>query len=103
MSCKQRTNKNKSKKIKNKIKNTLTFIVIQLFFIILLESKIVFGVTVTFSNNQITSLSLAALTRNKFVLVFCDDTNDRIVFRVYDTNGSLVLGDVVVDSSLAVS
>ncbi|MEM2121742.1 MAG: hypothetical protein QXU20_03755, partial [Candidatus Woesearchaeota archaeon] len=58
---------------------------------------------VNVSTSNITSLHISVLEEDKFVLVFCDDTNDRIVFRVYDTNGSLVLGDVVVDSSLAVS
>jgi len=52
-----------------------------------------------FSTANITSIAVTPLGEDNFAVAYCDDTNDRIAFKVYRTNGTLITSETVVDST----
>ena len=51
------------------------------------------------NTNEITSVAASALTNNTFIMSFCDDTANKILFKVWNTNGTNTTGEVSVDDS----
>lgn len=52
-----------------------------------------------FSTANITSLAVTPIGEDSFAVAYCDDTNDRIAFKVYRTNGTLITSETIVDST----
>jgi len=58
-----------------------------------------FDPTIQFAVQQITSVAVAALDSTTAVVVWCDDTQNDITFRVFDTNGTNITQDVDITST----
>ncbi len=54
----------------------------------------------TFSITDARPVALAPLTTNKFALAWCDKSVNDIIFKIYDTNGTNITGDITVDNSV---
>jgi len=53
----------------------------------------------TFTTQQVESLSTAPLGSDKFVVAWCDEVSKSINFKIYSTNGNLLVDTITVDSS----
>jgi len=73
---------------------------ISFFFavIFLFQVSSVNAITI-FSTASITSVHTAPLGTHSFVVAYCDDTADKIAFKVYDTNGTNTTTEIDVDTS----
>ena len=49
--------------------------------------------------NEITSIAATAFTNNSFIMSFCDDTANKMFFKVWNTNGTNTTGEVSVDDT----
>lgn len=55
--------------------------------------------TITFATVEITSIHTATLDTDKYIVVYCDDVNNDISFKIYNTTGSLLYGEKDIDTS----
>lgn len=53
----------------------------------------------TFTSQQVESLSTTPLDPDKFVVAWCDEVSKAINFKIYSTNGNVLIDTVTVDSS----
>jgi len=60
---------------------------------------VVIDPTVIFSTSLITSVKTAPLSKNTFVIAYCDDINDDISFQVYYANGTQLLAETDADTT----
>ena len=57
----------------------------------------------TFTTQQVESLSLTPLTSDKFIVAWCDEVSKSINFKIYSTKGEVLVDTVTVDSSAGVT
>jgi hypothetical protein len=55
--------------------------------------------SLTFTTQQVESLSVTPLNSDKFVVAWCDEASKAINFKIYSTNGQVLVDTVTVDSS----
>ncbi|PIN73141.1 hypothetical protein COV21_00220, partial [Candidatus Woesearchaeota archaeon CG10_big_fil_rev_8_21_14_0_10_45_5] len=62
-----------------------------LLFALTISCNSVSSATATFSTSFLASLSAAPLSRNSFVIAYCDNTSAKIAFKIYQTDGTQLL------------
>jgi len=71
-----------------------------LLFALTISCNSVSSATATFSTSFLASLSAAPLSRNSFVIAYCDNTSAKIAFKIYQTDGTQLLSETNVDTTL---
>jgi len=62
---------------------------------------IISATTVTFTTDDVESISITALDTDTFVVAWCDETSDSIKFKIYDADGTQVVSETTVDTSIS--
>ena len=60
-----------------------------------------FDPTITFTDDQVEGVDIAAIDENRFGMVWCDEGLNDIYFRTYYANGTTISSEVTVDSSVS--
>ena len=83
---------------KSRIK-VMGIIFLGILSVIFSSTYVLADLPVTFSTDDIQSISAAPLTEDSFVLAYVDDTNNDVSFKIYQTDGTELVGETDVDET----
>ena len=78
---------------------SLVFLIVLLVAQLAVLVPLVYAPTVAFSTVKITSVHTCPLDNRTFVVAYHDEDNDVFGFQIYDTNGTQILAETVVDAT----
>ncbi|MEM3370856.1 MAG: hypothetical protein QW471_04155 [Candidatus Woesearchaeota archaeon] len=83
------------------LKYNQRFILYASFLILIAAlSSMAAAAPITFSTHFLAPIAVASLSRDSFVIAYCDNTSAKVAFQIYRTNGTQLLAERDVDTTL---